>query len=59
MRYWLKECPRCGGDLHKEWDVYGRFIACVQCGCILSESQETRLLTSSTLKQPDLAEKAA
>ncbi len=45
MRYWLKECPRCGGDLHEEWDLYGRFIACLQCGYILSESQETRLPT--------------
>ena len=59
MRYWLKECPRCRGDLHEEWDIYGRFIACIQCGYILKESQETLLLMSSVLRQPDLAEKVA
>ena len=25
-------CPRCGGDLSIESDVYGVYIACIQCG---------------------------
>jgi len=29
---WLKCCPRCGGDLYLERDVYGAYVACLQCG---------------------------
>ncbi len=30
----LKACPRCRGDLVLEEDMYGRYIACLQCGFI-------------------------
>jgi hypothetical protein len=30
--FWFKRCPRCSGDLYVEWDRYGPFITCVQCG---------------------------
>ncbi len=29
---WLKGCPKCGGDLYKDRDVYGAFVSCIQCG---------------------------
>ena len=29
---WLKECPRCLGDLFLEEDHYGKFKTCIQCG---------------------------
>ena len=29
---WLKECPRCQGDLILDQDHYGKFKTCVQCG---------------------------
>lgn len=29
---WLKECPRCDGDLFLDQDCYGKFKTCVQCG---------------------------
>ncbi|HEU0022605.1 MAG TPA: hypothetical protein VFR55_13170 [Dehalococcoidia bacterium] len=29
---WLKECPKCQGDLILDQDHYGRFKTCVQCG---------------------------
>ncbi len=29
---WLKECPRCQGDLFLDRDHYGEFKTCVQCG---------------------------
>ena len=28
---WLKACPRCKGDLYREDDMYGSYIACLQC----------------------------
>ena len=30
--FWLKNCPRCSGDLYEETDIYGPYISCVQCG---------------------------
>jgi len=30
--FWFRGCPRCSGDLYQDWDCYGRFITCVQCG---------------------------
>jgi len=47
MRYWLKYCPRCRGDLREEADQYGAFISCVQCGYIPTEAEEARLLRLS------------
>lgn len=33
MRYSLKGCGRCGGDLYKGWDPYaGSYTSCLQCG---------------------------
>ena len=28
----LKSCPRCGGDLHINRDIYGDYRECLQCG---------------------------
>ena len=50
MRYWLKNCPRCQGDLREEADRYGSFISCVQCGYIPTEAEEARLLMLSAAK---------
>jgi len=58
MRIWLKECPRCGGDLREESNTFGRYIACIQCGNILTHIQETRLLAIGTLKALTLEEPA-
>ena len=37
---WLKCCPKCNGDLYEEKDVYGPYIACIQCGHYLTVSEE-------------------
>jgi len=29
---YLKQCPKCGGDLSDDRDKYGKFIRCLQCG---------------------------
>ena len=29
---YLKQCPRCGGDLFTSKDQYGNYIHCIQCG---------------------------
>ena len=28
----LKGCPRCKGDVRVDWDRYGWFEECMQCG---------------------------
>jgi uncharacterized protein YbaR (Trm112 family) len=30
--YWLKQCPKCKGDLVSDHDQYGDYISCLQCG---------------------------
>ncbi len=39
---YLKECPKCHGDLISGEDVDGKFFSCIQCGYMrefLSEPQ--------------------
>ena len=52
MRYWLKRCPRCQGDLREESDIYGPYIACVQCGYILLQAEEQQLAATGQVKLP-------
>lgn len=42
---WLKACPRCRGDLFKERNVGDSSMVCLQCGHVLSKSQEEVLRT--------------
>jgi hypothetical protein len=41
--FWLKGCPRCHGDLHEIHDVGDTYVSCIQCGRILTETQEQAL----------------
>ncbi len=43
MMWWLKACPKCGGDLVEEWDRSRNFIKCFQCGRELTTAEENRL----------------
>ncbi len=31
-RIFLKQCPRCSGDLGTNNDQYGSYVHCLQCG---------------------------
>ena len=46
--FWLKRCPKCGGDLIDESDVYGTCITCLQCGQMLTDQEEEALKRSGT-----------
>ena len=48
--FWLKACPRCGGDLHEIKDLGATYVSCLQCGQILTEQQE-KALPRATLRQ--------
>ena len=41
--FWFKSCPKCHGDLHRDSDTYGTYIACMQCSHYLTQADETRL----------------
>ena len=38
--FWLKSCPRCAGDLYDARDLFGGYLACLQCGHYLNELEE-------------------
>ncbi len=41
--FWFKSCPKCHGDLYRDSDAYGTYIACMQCSHYLTQADETRL----------------
>ena len=50
--FWLRCCPRCGGDLHKNRDLYDRYVACLQCGHYLTPVEELGLGLISRTEPP-------
>ena len=53
--FWLKHCPRCGGDLHDASDWYGTFITCLQCGLnkdVTGEQLDPRALNFDVVPRP-------
>ncbi|MDD5038890.1 MAG: hypothetical protein PHN78_06195 [Dehalococcoidales bacterium] len=32
MRWRLRSCPRCGGDIFIDKDLFGGYEKCLQCG---------------------------
>ena len=38
--FWFNSCPKCHGDLFRDTDPHGPYMACVQCGHYLSEAEE-------------------
>ncbi len=46
--FWFKSCPKCHGDLYRDSDTYGTYIACMQCSHYLTEADETRLELSTS-----------
>ena len=40
MKFWLRACPKCGGDLELQLDITGAYVQCVQCGLELNPGQE-------------------
>ena len=41
--FWLKACPRCKGDVYEGWDIYGSYIACLQCARGFTKPDEAEL----------------
>ena len=58
MPFWLRACPKCGGDLKLQPDITGPYVECVQCGLELNSVQE-RLLRRLGHVPPDQPEEVA
>ena len=37
---YLRECPKCNGDLNAGEDVHGEYVSCMQCGYLKDVSSE-------------------
>lgn len=49
--FWFKSCPRCHGDIYRDSDAYGTYIACLQCGHYLTQVEEAGVgLSPGTLE---------
>ena len=49
--FWFKSCPKCHGDLGSDTDIYGSYVACIQCSYYLTEAEEARLGFSGDQKE--------
>ncbi len=50
--FWFKSCPKCHGDLYRDSDTYGTYIACMQCSHYLTQVEEAGVgLSTGTLER--------
>ncbi len=47
MTFWLKSCPKCGGDLEAVEGLLESYVKCIQCGLELTQVQEKVLRRGS------------
>ncbi len=40
-KVWPKSCRRCGGDLSLDRDLFGDYIACLQCSAVHYETAKS------------------
>jgi uncharacterized protein YbaR (Trm112 family) len=48
---WLKQCPRCRGDLVLDSDRYGMYVYCLQCGHQINELEERDLMATGSVRK--------
>ncbi len=55
--FWLRACRKCHGDLYRNTDVFGTYIACLQCGSYPTETEQAWLgLNASELSVQPMAD---
>ena len=42
----FKGCPKCGGDLYLDSDIYGDYLNCLQCGYAADLAMESRAVAT-------------
>ncbi len=51
----LKNCPKCRGDMVLDRDMYGDYIKCLQCGLINDALDRDEVRAGSPKLDEDLA----
>ena len=54
----FKACPKCHGDLYLDWDMYGAFVQCLQCG-LLKDVRRQDVVRSRLLPVAEEGRRAA
>ncbi|MBI2862698.1 MAG: hypothetical protein HYX89_07750 [Chloroflexi bacterium] len=49
--WWLKSCPKCGGDLFEEVEDEERDIRCLQCARQATDGETLLLLAGISLRE--------
>ncbi len=53
---YLKQCPRCAGDMRANRDQYGDYIHCLQCGYTADIRSPNRFaMLQARLRREDVA----
>ena len=55
-RIFLKQCPRCSGDLSTDSDQYGSYVHCLQCGYMADIKQP---IATGTMNMPIVRDNVA
>ena len=55
---YLKQCPRCKGDMHMNRDIYGTYKECLQCGHMI-DLDVAKTSTNSDYIKAEVSECAA
>ena len=57
----FKSCPRCHGDMHINYDIYGDYKECLHCGLMQDLNTSNDILASvpAKLEKKRVAKKTA
>ena len=58
---YLKECPKCHGDLLLSEDIHGQYVSCIQCGYLRDlpvEAAQGPLLETFVIDAPKTVKKS-
>ena len=50
-----RSCPRCHGDLFLDWDEYGQYLQCLQCGYLHDLVSQVAVERHAQEKEMELA----
>ena len=54
---YFKACPRCKGDVHRDRDVFGEYLKCLQCGHMVDLVKVHGRLTTHVSTEHEAGEK--
>ena len=52
---YFRACPKCHGDVVFERDVYGNYLACLQCGLVIDSRLREEVTENPAREDPTAA----